>query len=267
MTAYFDSSDLQKIYVQKNAQTIYFTVDSMKYSGMNEAKSSEIKMFLKNNDIERVSMLTEPSGIYYPFNQIPAGKERLEGFDWRMKEMPKSFKGLFRNKKNIFSTPSVYQFDHIVRENHWKRYYQIKNNLRTSCDSINVTINLQDTIKKLPSDSLKKFYATGDSSRFIIFNRHKVDTIEQKKMNEISLYNARDSSLIQISFLDNAAQINDIIWDKKGSIIILGLHNTEKALTPTRWSLNVKTSKLIKCKYITEVKKEKKGYSFRKIEN
>lgn len=103
ITAYLDSNKLQKIKVVQNAETVYFSVDdSLKYSGMNVAKSSEIHMYMLKNKIERVSMLLEPVGTYYPFDQAPKSKMRLQNFEWRIDEQPKTFADLYQNPDNMF---------------------------------------------------------------------------------------------------------------------------------------------------------------------
>ncbi len=58
--------------------------------GLNKTTCSEINMWLKNGDLERVSLKTKTEGAIDPIKQIDAENTKLKGFDWQYEKRPKS---------------------------------------------------------------------------------------------------------------------------------------------------------------------------------
>lgn len=253
MTAYFDSSKLEKVYVRQNAQTIYFTVDdSLKYSGMNESKSSEIHMYMKGNQIERAVMHTEPTGTYYPFNKIPTNADRMENFEWHIKRKPKRVLDLYADTNNYFVAPPIHHFENIQARNHWKRFHKVID--RDFQPWKDTTLEFQtDSIQHYFSDSIlidSADYISPDSSQYI-FIINGVDSI--------NVHLPKDS--LEISILGiNTDQIQNIIWEDKNTLLIFGITHNKEQKYPTQWRMNFlnstsqisiskKASKAIRKKY------------------
>lgn len=90
MKGFFVNGKLNRMYVDGNAETIYYAKDSTGYQGMNRSISSRIKVAFVNSKAERITWLLKPEQTYYPMDKIPKDKERLEGFIWKPKERPVS---------------------------------------------------------------------------------------------------------------------------------------------------------------------------------
>lgn len=90
ITGQFRDNKLQQMYVDGNAQSIYYTVQDSAYSGMNSMVSSRMRVNFSDNKIETITSIKRPEGNYYPMEQIPEDGEILDGFIWKPKDRPRS---------------------------------------------------------------------------------------------------------------------------------------------------------------------------------
>jgi lipopolysaccharide export system protein LptA len=90
ITGYFKDNNLDRIYVDGNAESVYFTVDKEEYTGMLRSISSRIKIKFEDNKMTDVISIRKAENVYYPIAGIPSGQEILEGFIWRPELRPKS---------------------------------------------------------------------------------------------------------------------------------------------------------------------------------
>jgi hypothetical protein len=90
ITGLFHDNKLQQMYVDGNAESVYFTVEDSAYSGMNYQVSSRMRVHFSDNKIESITSIRKPEGSYHPMDQIPEEKEVLEGFIWKPKDRPRS---------------------------------------------------------------------------------------------------------------------------------------------------------------------------------
>ena len=82
MTGFFREGRLYRIDVFGNGQTIYFVRDGEEIVGVNRVESSDIRIFVKDNKIERIRLLTMPDGILNPPGETPPEELKLKGFAW-----------------------------------------------------------------------------------------------------------------------------------------------------------------------------------------
>ena len=78
------------MYVDGNAESIYYTVEDSAYTGMNRSVSSRMKVLFEDKQLKDVYFIGKPEMTYYPIEKIPKETEILEGFMWKPKERPKS---------------------------------------------------------------------------------------------------------------------------------------------------------------------------------
>ena len=104
--AYFNSSnELTKIDVNGNAQTIYFpeeniTKDSIieiQRKGMSRLYSSDIKIYVENNEFTKVVYVDQADGVFYPMEKINKEEEFIIGYSWNPMQRP-------MNKNDVFPT-------------------------------------------------------------------------------------------------------------------------------------------------------------------
>lgn len=90
ITGYFKDNDLDRIYVDGNAESIYYTVDKEEYTGMLRSISSRIKIKFEDNKMTDVISIRKAESVYYPITSVPSGQDILEGFIWKPELRPKS---------------------------------------------------------------------------------------------------------------------------------------------------------------------------------
>ncbi|MBV5343523.1 hypothetical protein JZU68_07905, partial [bacterium] len=92
MIAHIDSSELRRVHVNGNAETIYFPIDDADSTiiGLNKTESSYVVMYLKNKKAERIVMTSSTSGVMYPLGQLTGGDIFLKNFFWLEKQRPTS---------------------------------------------------------------------------------------------------------------------------------------------------------------------------------
>ncbi|MFC4212970.1 OstA-like protein [Pedobacter lithocola] len=113
MTGFFFEGKLKTLYVDGNAESIYYTQDDSTkvYKEMNQTVSSRIKFTFKDNDIDDIVYINSIEGALNP--EIKTEKDNvLKGFSWKPKDRPKSRKeaigatGSNKAKANVKSTPA-----------------------------------------------------------------------------------------------------------------------------------------------------------------
>ncbi|TDG35194.1 hypothetical protein EZJ43_14950 [Pedobacter changchengzhani] len=93
MTGFFTDGKLKTLYVDGNAESIYFTQDDSTkvYKEVNQTLSSRIKFVFKDNDIQDILYIKGVEGALNPDNTVKKDKT-LTGFSWKPKERPISKK-------------------------------------------------------------------------------------------------------------------------------------------------------------------------------
>lgn len=95
MTGFFNKGKLKTMYVDGNAESIYYTQDDSTkvYKEMNQTLSSRIKFIFQDttNDIQDIVYIKGVEGVLNPENKV-AKDNVLKGFSWKPNERPKSKK-------------------------------------------------------------------------------------------------------------------------------------------------------------------------------
>lgn len=97
MIAYLDSGQLTKVFVNGNAETIYFPKDdkTKEYVGVNKTLSSYVTMYFKEKKVDRIILTTASSGTMYPLKDMGENDLYLSDFHWYDKERPLKVDDLF----------------------------------------------------------------------------------------------------------------------------------------------------------------------------
>ena len=90
ITGFFVDGKLDRMFVDGNAESIYYVKEDSVYSGMNRMLSSRIKVLFEENKLKDIISILKPEGNYYPIDEIPADAEILKGFIWKPKDRPQS---------------------------------------------------------------------------------------------------------------------------------------------------------------------------------
>ncbi|PWG79447.1 OstA-like protein [Pararcticibacter amylolyticus] len=90
ITGLFENSRLKSMFVDGNAESIYYTLEDSAYTGMNRSLSSRMRLTFGDNKLQQVMFVRKPEGKYYPIENMPKDIEILDGFIWKPKDRPKS---------------------------------------------------------------------------------------------------------------------------------------------------------------------------------
>lgn len=96
MKGYFREEKLSRIDVNGNGQTIYFAVDEGQLIGVNKGESSNIKIYLKDGELDRINMISTPTATLYPPEYLNKEDLYLSGFLWLIGHRP-------GKKEDVFS--------------------------------------------------------------------------------------------------------------------------------------------------------------------
>lgn len=99
MRGFFNNDKLERLFIDGNAETIYFSRDSGKVSGMQRSLSSRIKINFKDSKLTSVSFLAKPEHRYGPLEKFTEDDKILKGFLWKPKERPVSKEAIISFKK------------------------------------------------------------------------------------------------------------------------------------------------------------------------
>jgi hypothetical protein len=92
MRGYFKDDKLHRMFIDGNAESIYFARDSgtTKVSGMERSLSTGIRVDFKNNEATNIGFYLKPEHKYTPINKVAEDDKILKSFIWKPKERPVS---------------------------------------------------------------------------------------------------------------------------------------------------------------------------------
>ena len=90
MRGYFRDDKLYRIFIEGNAESIYFSRDSAKntITGMERSLSSRIKVDFVDNKVTNLALYTKPQDTYGPLGKFTEDDKVLKGFIWKPKDRP-----------------------------------------------------------------------------------------------------------------------------------------------------------------------------------
>jgi len=99
MRGFFNNGKLERLFIDGNAETIYFSRDSGKVSGMQRSLSSRIRINFKDSKLTDITFLAKPEHRYGPLDKFTEDDKILKGFLWKPKERPASKEEIIAPKK------------------------------------------------------------------------------------------------------------------------------------------------------------------------
>lgn len=97
ITAFFESDEVRRIFVEGNAESIYYAMDEDDaYLGVNESICSEMEFLFEEKQMNTVKFLTAPKSKMKPMNSTDHNSMRLDGFSWNIKDRPQSIEDLMK---------------------------------------------------------------------------------------------------------------------------------------------------------------------------
>lgn len=91
LTAHFKEGDIKQVDVNGNGESIYYANDEKDNSviGMNYIICSNMEIFFKDNELNRISFMKKPNAKFIPPHEINASNKWLKKFDWKVNDKPK----------------------------------------------------------------------------------------------------------------------------------------------------------------------------------
>jgi len=107
MRGFFKDGKLERMYIVGNAESIYFTRDSGKVSGMQRSLSSRIRVNFKDSKVNNLTFLSKPEHRYGPLDKFTEEDKILKGFLWKPKERPASKEEIMTSYKKTMALKSA----------------------------------------------------------------------------------------------------------------------------------------------------------------
>jgi lipopolysaccharide export system protein LptA len=96
MEGFFKESQLYKVFVEGNGQTVYYAKEKdSTYTGVNRADCSNILLLLKQNHVEKITLINAPDANFFPIDTKDPDDFRLKGFEWKIKLRPECKEEIF----------------------------------------------------------------------------------------------------------------------------------------------------------------------------
>ena len=96
----FIKNDLQNVHIMGNGQLAYFSTEEKnkrtKITGLNRTDCSNIRIELKEKNIQKVTLENEPNSLYSSIQKTKSSQFKLEDFMWRGNERPNSKEDLLK---------------------------------------------------------------------------------------------------------------------------------------------------------------------------
>ncbi|MBU1008652.1 MAG: organic solvent tolerance protein OstA [Bacteroidetes bacterium] len=100
MVAYFVENELVKVIVAGNAETIYWVrEEDGSLIGIDVAKTSSMVIRMKNNEVQTINYIQQPSQAMFPEKELPPAEQKLKGFRWLEKARPMSKEAIFQGEE------------------------------------------------------------------------------------------------------------------------------------------------------------------------
>lgn len=94
MKAYFGDSQISKIDVNGNGESIYYVLDDKNPNdiyvmGMNRILCSDMTIRFRNQELDNMTFYIKPEARFIPPHEMTPDVQKLKGFNWRASERPK----------------------------------------------------------------------------------------------------------------------------------------------------------------------------------
>jgi len=96
----FSNNKLRTLYVDGNAESLYFDYEKNKATKMNHSLSSRIRIQLKENKPSKIVFLSKVDAQLYPVEGLKDDQKILKGFIWKPKDRPVSKEAIISKQKN-----------------------------------------------------------------------------------------------------------------------------------------------------------------------
>lgn len=90
ITGYFQNNKLNSMFVDGNAESVYYVKEDSSYTGLNHLVSGRLKIMLKDSKLESITAIRSIDASITPMEDIKEEQKVLKGFIWKPRDRPKS---------------------------------------------------------------------------------------------------------------------------------------------------------------------------------
>jgi hypothetical protein len=99
ITAFFSGGNLYRAHVIGSAESVYYVMeDDGSLLGINKGQSAEMIIYLRENEVETITFITDPNQTLYPPKDFPEKDSRLKGFSWQILSRPCKMEDIFNRR-------------------------------------------------------------------------------------------------------------------------------------------------------------------------
>ncbi len=107
ITGYFKDNKLNQMFVDGNAESVYYVKDDSAYVGLNHQVSSRIKMNFADGKLTGINFIRAIQASTKPMGKLTDEDKILKGFIWKPKDRPKSKEEIIPQLANKEATPKI----------------------------------------------------------------------------------------------------------------------------------------------------------------
>ena len=102
MTAYFKNNELDHVFDDGNAETVYWLrEEDGSIIGVNVSQSTAMDIKIEKNQIVRIKYFKKTTETLYPVEKLKSGIEILKGFEWKEELRPVDKNDIFRKEVKV----------------------------------------------------------------------------------------------------------------------------------------------------------------------
>jgi hypothetical protein len=90
INGYFKANKLSCMFVDGNAESVYYVKEDSSYTGLNHLVSGRLKILLDDNKLQSITAIRSIDASITPMENLKEEERVLEGFIWKPKDRPKS---------------------------------------------------------------------------------------------------------------------------------------------------------------------------------
>ena len=90
ITGFFKDNKLNSMFVDGNAESVYYIKEDTTYSGLNHLVSGRLKLLLKDNKLQNITAIRSIDAYITPMAELKEEDKILKGFVWKPRDRPKS---------------------------------------------------------------------------------------------------------------------------------------------------------------------------------
>lgn len=90
ITGYFKDNKLNSMFVDGNAESVYYVKEDSSYTGLNHLVSGRLKILLNDNKLQSITAIRSVDASITPMAELREEEKVLKGFIWKPRDRPKS---------------------------------------------------------------------------------------------------------------------------------------------------------------------------------